>query len=204
MARMTGTERREQLLDTTLQIIARDGFAALSIDAVARAAGITRPVIYGHFTDLSGLLNALLDREQMRAISQLAETIPAAADDRPVLDIATDALRGWLEAVASTPLTWHLVLIPAEGAPRSLHERIERIRAQVRAQLAAVFAAGLAREGVDPETVDLELTAHIAQGASEHAARLVITEPDAYPVERIMALAEQAAGLVMATLRTRT
>ena len=41
----------------------RDGFHAVSIEAVAREAGITRPIVYGHFDDLGGLLEALVERE---------------------------------------------------------------------------------------------------------------------------------------------
>lgn len=197
---MSGEARREQLLDTTRALIAREGFTGVSIDAVAKAAGISRPIVYGHFDDLEGLFNALLDREAGRAIGQLAAVLPSADDPRPVPEIAVDALRGYLEAVAASPLTWHLILMPIEGSPRVLQERVARDRAGVREQLAAVLAEGLRREDIDPAGVDLELAAHIAQGVSEHAARLVITEPDAYPVPRIMALAEQAAGAVLATV----
>jgi hypothetical protein len=93
-------------------------------------------------------------------------------------------------------MTWRLVLVPVEGTPAALQERIGASRAEVRQQLAGVFAAGLRREGIDPTPIDLELCAHVAQGVSEHAARLILTDPDAYPVDRIMALAGQAATLV--------
>lgn len=202
MARMTAEQRREQLLDTTLELISRDGFTGVSIDAIAKAAGITRPIVYGHFHDLPGLLNALLDREHARALEQLAAVLPQASDERPLLEVIADGLRGYLEAVASAPLTWRLTLVPVEGTPASLHERLARDRADVRAQLAAALTAGLRREGVDPELVDIDLVAHVAQGVSEHAARLVLTEPDAYPVERIMALADQAAAVLGAAVRT--
>lgn len=202
MARMTAEQRREQLLDTTLELISRDGFTGVSIDAIAKAAGITRPIVYGHFQDLPGLLNALLDREHARALEQLAAVLPQASDERPLLEVVADGLRGYLEAVASAPLTWRLTLVPVEGTPASLHERLARDRADVRAQLAAALTAGLRREGVDPELVDIDLVAHVAQGVSEHAARLVLTEPDNYPVERIMALADQAAAVLGAAVRT--
>src|SRR6185503_5110357 len=66
--RLPAAERREQLLDVTKGIVTERGFAAVSIEAVARGAGITRPIIYGHFTDLQGLLEALLRRESARAL----------------------------------------------------------------------------------------------------------------------------------------
>ena len=67
--RMQAGERREQLLDATKTIVAERGFHAVSIEAVAREAGITRPIVYGHFRDLPGLLEALVQRETARALS---------------------------------------------------------------------------------------------------------------------------------------
>src|SRR6185503_6723112 len=119
--RMSGPERREQLLDATKAIVVADGFHAVSIEAVARAAGITRPIIYSHFEDLGGLLEALVERESRRALEQL----PHAFDD------LLGALSAYLEAVRKDPDTWRLVLMPQQGAPRLLHERIAAGRAAV-------------------------------------------------------------------------
>src|SRR5215203_4671792 len=105
---MQAGERREQLLDATKRIVAERGFHAVSIEAVARQAGITRPIVYGHFHDLNGLLEALVDREAARALEQLAAVLPH--DDRRAT--LTGALRGYLEAVHSDPSTWRLVLMP--------------------------------------------------------------------------------------------
>ena len=123
---MTGAQRREQLLDATKAIVVADGFHAVSIEAVAREAGITRPIVYGHFEDLGGLLEALVERESMRALAQLPETF----------DDLLAALTAYLEAVRTDPDTWRLVLMPQEGAPRLLHERIAAGRAAVIARLA--------------------------------------------------------------------
>src|SRR5437588_9525846 len=98
-ARMTSAERREQLLDATKQIAFEHGFHAVSIEAVARAAGITRPIVYTHFRDLGGLLDALIERESRRALEQLAAVLPselAGPDPRAAL---IEALRGYLEVV---------------------------------------------------------------------------------------------------------
>src|SRR5438876_389596 len=71
--RMPAAERREQLLDVAKQLVGEQGFHGVSIEAIARRAGVTRPVVYGHFKDLDDLLEALLDREGARALGQLAE-----------------------------------------------------------------------------------------------------------------------------------
>jgi len=165
--RMTGEQRREQLLDATKAIAVEDGFHAVSIEAVARRAGITRPIVYGHFDDLGGLLQALVERETVRALTQL----PDSFED------LLGALTAYLEAVREDPDTWKLVLVPQEGAPRLLHQRIAAGRAAVVQRLA---------QSLDPrELPDPELTAHMLSAYADEAARLTL---QGYEVDRILRL----------------
>ena len=138
---MSAPERREQLLDATKSIALARGFHSVSIEAVAREAGITRPVVYGHFHDLPGLLEALVDREAARSLAQLEIVLDydRAADDQASMLLAS--LRGYLEAVRSDPDTWRLVLMPQEGAPASLRQRIAQGRDAVVARLALAIGA---------------------------------------------------------------
>ena len=195
--RMTGAERREQLLDATKEIVGEQGFHAVSIEAVARGAGITRPVVYGHFSDLGGLLEALVDQESERALGQLAAVLPrdlAAGDPRELL---LGALRGYLEAVQAEPVTWRLVLMPPEGAPAVLRDRIAQGRAAVVEQLAGAMSPGL---GVGRESPDPELTARTLSALADEAARLLLTDPERYPRERLLA----HAGWLLDELRPGT
>jgi AcrR family transcriptional regulator len=185
--RMTAEERREQLLDVTKAIVDERGFHAVSIEAVAREAGITRPVVYGHFADLQALLEALVEREGERALRQLADVLPTdlgAGDTRAKL---LAGLRGYLGAAQADPVTWRLVLMPPEGAPEVLRERVAQGRAAVVATLAAAVGASGApgRESPDPE-----LTARMMSVLSDESARLVLTDPGQFPPERILAHAE--------------
>src|SRR5918999_160147 len=87
-SRMTAAERREQLLDVTKALVAEHGFHGVSIERVAREAGISRPIVYGHFGDLNGLLEALVLRESARALDQLNAFLPGdlgAGDPRALL-----------------------------------------------------------------------------------------------------------------------
>ena len=185
--RMTAEARREQLLDATKAIVAERGFHGVSIEAVAREAGITRPIVYGHFRDLQGLLEALVDREAARALDQLATVLPdvlgSGGDAR---DTLLAALRGYLEAVRSDPATWRLVLMPPEGAPAVLHDRIEHGRAAVLEQLARALGPGLRPGQASP---DPELFARTLSAVSDDGARLLLTDPERYPVERIVRFA---------------
>ena len=87
-ARMTPDQRREQLLDIVLEIIATDGVGAVSIDRVARSVGVSRPVVYGVFADTDDMLRASLDREEQRALAQLAPALTALAGTALVESLA--------------------------------------------------------------------------------------------------------------------
>src|SRR4051795_7862576 len=122
--RLTAEKRREQLLDATKAIVDRAGFHAVSIEAVAREAGITRPIVYSHFHDLPSLLEALVDREGARALAQLATVVPSDLGASDIRELLLAALHAYLRAAQAAPVTWRLVLMPAEGAPAVLRERI--------------------------------------------------------------------------------
>ena len=57
---MPPAQRREQLIDAALQVILDQGYSGVSIEAVAREAGVTRPVVYDHFPTKSALYAEIL------------------------------------------------------------------------------------------------------------------------------------------------
>lgn len=183
-SRLTAAARREQLLDVTKAIVTGRGFHAVSIEAVAREAGISRPVVYGHFGDLTGLLEALVEREGQRALTQLATVLPsdlAGGDPRSQL---LEALGSYLAAAEADPDTWRLVLMPPEGAPAVLRERIAEGRTAVVAQMALAVQAGF---GPGRESPDPEMTARTISAIGDESVRLLLTDPVAFPAERLLA-----------------
>lgn len=108
--------RRRELLDAALDVITEDGFDALSVEAVARRAGVTRPVIYDLFGDLDTLLIALLDREEEAALRPMLEIVGAdPGDDVDPEAFLYDAVLTFLQAIHESPRTWRLVLMPPQG-----------------------------------------------------------------------------------------
>lgn len=182
---MRSADRREQLLDTTLDLVVDRGFHTLTIEAVAHAAGVTRPIVYKQFSDLSGLVDALIDREEDRALAQLARAIPNVPGDRDPDDLLVAGLRLYLEAVREAPKTWRLILLPPEGVPSSIAERTNRTRANVLRQLERLVAWGIERRG-GPHDLDSELFARLILELAEDSARLVLTQPKKFPVDRIV------------------
>src|ERR1700744_53823 len=74
--RMPPEKRREQLIDAALSVIVEQGYEGVSIESIARVAGVTGPVIYDHFSNLGRLLEALIEREEAYALAQLDDVVP--------------------------------------------------------------------------------------------------------------------------------
>lgn len=176
-ARMPADARREQLLDAALQIIARDGYSAVSIESIAREADVTRPVVYNVFADLDELLGTLLDRQERRALDQLLATI-AGPDD--LSDIA-----GWLRGVvqdlvtmvAGDPLTWRPIFLTFAGTPPVVRRRIERARTTVRERIEQLVTIGLALQPSRAE-VDARVVAHLLVAVGEYFGRAILEDPE--------------------------
>lgn len=189
-ARMSAAERREQLLDVTRRLAWERGFHRISIEAVARAAGISRPIVYGHFGDLARLLDAVVDREGERAKTQLAALLPEDLSSDPKEQLV-GALGAFLEAVQAEPVRWSLILMPPEGAPEVLRERFEHERSAVTGQLAAVVGPAL-EAPPEARVPEPELLARSLQALAEELARALLSDPDRYSVERMLGYARWA------------
>src|SRR5258705_4652305 len=66
--RMTGKERRQQLLDVGRRLFAERGFEGTSIEEIAAQAGVSKPVVYEHFGGKEGLYAVVVDREVERLL----------------------------------------------------------------------------------------------------------------------------------------
>jgi AcrR family transcriptional regulator len=184
--RLTGAERREQILDATKAIAVERGFHAISIEAVCRAAGITRPIVYGH---LGGLLGTLVEREAGRGMEQLAAILPAVLGEGEPRQRLLVALEAYLRTVVEDPATWRLLLMPPEGTPEQLREGIASGREAVVALLTDAVADGFAPDGEPP---DPALVARWMSTIADESARLILTRPDEFSVERAIATARWA------------
>jgi AcrR family transcriptional regulator len=192
-ARGPAEVRREQLLDAALLIIVRDGYDAISIDAIAKEVGVTRPVVYGVFGDLRDLLGTLLDRQQARALAQLAVALPAQPDLSDPDRLVAETARRMIEVVRADPMTWQPILLAPHGMPESVRRRIEVDRANFTIQLTGLLELGLALRG--GPVLDAEVVAHAIVAVLEHFGRILLAEPDKFDTDRLVAT---IAGLLRA------
>jgi AcrR family transcriptional regulator len=194
-ARVPIEERREQLLDAALEVISDRGYGRVSIDAIAKRAKVTRPVVYGAFGDLDGLLFALLERQATRALAKLLSALepPEGVDD------PSEALRATIgrlvDVVKDDPEAWRPILIPFDGTPEPVRARIAKDRERVRGRVEELLLAGIPAE--DRAGVDSEVLSHAAIGIAEHFGRILIEDPDRFSSERLAATAEATLTAVM-------
>jgi AcrR family transcriptional regulator len=180
---MPPAERREQLIDAALAVILEQGYSGVSIEAIAREAGVTRPVVYDHFPNLGRLLHALVEREESISLRQLEEVVPGDPGDREPIDLLAEGVKGFLEAVAARPATWRIILLPPEGTPQVVRDHIETNRARTQARIAKLVRWAVKRPEI-PDDLDVELTARAIRVLGEDAGRTLLTDPESYSPER--------------------
>lgn len=94
--RMTGKERREQLLDIGRTLFADKGFEGTSVEEIAARAGVSKPVVYEHFGGKEGLYAVVVDRE-MRQLLDMVTSALTAGHPRELLEQAAFALLDYIE-----------------------------------------------------------------------------------------------------------
>jgi AcrR family transcriptional regulator len=194
--RLPPAQRREQLIDAALSVIVQQGYSGVSIEAIARAAGVTRPVIYDHFPNLGRLLHALIEREEHYSLAQLEEVVPEDPGDGSAVDVLAGGVKRFLDAVVNRPATWRIILLPLEGTPELVREHVERNRALVIERIEQLVRWAIAR-GQLPADLDVELTARAIHDLGEQAGRMVLTDPERYSPERYEAFAVSVMRLVL-------
>jgi AcrR family transcriptional regulator len=94
--RMTGKERREQLLDVGRSLFAERGFDGTSVEEIAARAGVSKPVVYEHFGGKEGLYAVVVDREVQRLLDTFTNALTGDSP-RVLLEQATLGLLTYVE-----------------------------------------------------------------------------------------------------------
>ena len=97
-ARMTGKERREQLLDVGRSLFAEKGFDATSVEEIAAKAGVSKPVVYEHFGGKEGLYAVVVDREMQALLDAITGALASQGHPRALLERAAFALLDYVES----------------------------------------------------------------------------------------------------------
>jgi AcrR family transcriptional regulator len=186
--RLPASERRSQLLEVALGEFAAHGYHLTSMNQVAEAAGVTKPVLYQHFRSKKALYRELLEDVSTRLADAIAEATRAAEGPRQQVEAG---LRSYFAYVTEHRAA---ATILYGGGDRRDGEFADAIR-RVEETIVELITPLIRVEGLDDE--GRRLLAHGVVGLTEGTSRHWVAsgyEPD--PDELAARVAELAwAGL---------
>ena len=94
--RLSAPARREQLLDVALEVFAGQGFHGTSMNDIADAAGVTKPVLYQHFDSKRDLYLALLEAVGNQLIGAIGKATGEAPDGKAQTEAGILAYFRWV------------------------------------------------------------------------------------------------------------
>jgi AcrR family transcriptional regulator len=176
-----GPERRRPLvLDAAFNLFLERGYEGTSMEAIAAAAGVTKPVVYACFAGKEELFEALLRREEERVLAAIQAILPASAEVDDPEPLLIDGLTAFLQAVADSPDAYRIIFL-GEGATTAIAQRIRRAR---EAQVEAV--AALSRDWLQRRDTSIDvdasarLFATVVVGLAESGARVMLSDPETW------------------------
>jgi AcrR family transcriptional regulator len=192
--RLPPEQRREQLLDAAMIVLGGCQLHELSMEAVAEAAGVGKPVLYTVFRTRTELVSALLRREHRRGLEQVLAGMPDDLTEPGPTGAYAATVSAFLRVVLANPARWRLILTVPDSAPREYRDELRRARSSILAKAEQLAKAGMA---VDPQLADLDpvLLGHTMLSFAEMLGRLAVNDPDTYPRERLEQFAVAALGL---------
>ncbi|MFG2005427.1 TetR/AcrR family transcriptional regulator [Spirillospora sp. NPDC048911] len=165
------------LLDAARSLVAEEGIEALSLAALARRVGLSRPSLYEYFRSKDDLVAAIVEDELPRWASLVDQALAGPPDlaakveayVRVQLEVMTDGRHA-----AAVALVEHALAEPAQpgAAERGSGAEARRIR-DGHAQLLRPLVTALGEAGIPGP----ELRAHLIQGIVDAAAKFVAERP---------------------------
>ena len=186
--RLPATARREQILDVALDVFATNGFHGASMNDIAIAAGVTKPVLYQHFDSKRDLYKALLDEVGARLLDAIAKATANATDGKSTTELGFRAYFRW---VAEDHDGFKLLF----GGGTSNDDEFAVAIAKVTAEAANAVAPLIAVDIVESRRKTL---AHALVGLAEGASRRLVDLGDEFDPD---AIAKDVSDLAWAGLR---
>ncbi|TVR25450.1 MAG: TetR/AcrR family transcriptional regulator [Ilumatobacter sp.] len=162
--RLSATARREQVLDVALEVMGRAGYHGASMNDIAEAAGVTKPVLYQHFDSKRELFLALLDEVGNRLLSAIANATAEAPDGKSKTERGFRAYFHW---VANDHDAFMLLFGGGARRDDEFREAVRRITDHAASAIAPLIA-------VDIDDEERRTIAHALVGLAEGASRRLV------------------------------
>jgi AcrR family transcriptional regulator len=126
--RMRAPERREQLLQVARKVFAKGGYQTVTMDDVARGAGVTKPILYDHFPSKRDLYRGLLEADLAALQTKIAEALESSKGNRERIRASFQA---YFDFVDEEGEGFRLLMKEAVGAEEEFRELIGEFRETV-------------------------------------------------------------------------
>jgi AcrR family transcriptional regulator len=186
--RLPATARREQLLEVAVGVFARQGYHSTSMNDVAEAAGVTKPVLYQHFDSKHDLYLALLEDVGHRLLDRIAKATSEATDGRSQTE---QGFRSYFRWVAEDHEAFMLLFGSGSRRDEEFAAAVRKVTDEVANAIAPLIAAD-----IDPE--HRRTLAHAIVGMAEGASRRLVDAGTGFDPDE---LADQVGALAWAGLR---
>lgn len=168
--RLSPSARREQLLDVAEQLFVEQGFAATTMEDIARAAGVTRPIPYNHFESKEGVYVACVRRAREQYDAELMPKIDPTTHPRDQLAAGADAFFEMLERDQGR---WLLLFGSNAVLPGTHSDEL----ADLRFGTIAAIEALLRNAGPKAPAARVAAAAHAVSGVGERLGHWWLREP---------------------------
>lgn len=172
-----GPERRRPLiLDAALEVYVERGYKGTSMQAVADAAGVTKPVVYECFRNKDELLLALLDREEQRLLAAVSDSFLTNTVSDNLEAVLAAGLTAFLAGARQAPNSWRVVFDSGWGSGSAVAERVRRGREMAVGQLRELVRQHMVAGGIDDIERKAPVVAELIASVSESCARMLVVE----------------------------
>jgi AcrR family transcriptional regulator len=147
--RLSGTERRAQLIDVGRAAFAKRGYEAASMEEIADRAKVSKPILYEHFGGKEGLYAVIVDREMDYVVRRIVEAI-ASGSPRERVERASLA---FLTYVKDHPDGFAVL---SQDSPLSATRgRLSSLLNDLAERVGDVFASAFKDAGYDPRAAPI-------------------------------------------------
>ncbi|MPZ67363.1 MAG: TetR family transcriptional regulator [Pseudonocardiaceae bacterium] len=168
--------RRPMILDAALQVYVEQGYRGTSMQAVADAAGVTKPVVYECYRNKDELLLALLDREERRLLDAITDALPTNPASDNVEAVLAAGLTAFLTAAGKATNSWRVVFESRRGSDSVVAVRVGRSRAMILGQVQDLVRMYMAVNQVDDAERKVPVIAELLATVAESCARMLVLE----------------------------
>lgn len=166
--RLPRAVREQQMLDAAVQMFSVNGYHETSMDSIAAAACISKPMLYLYYGSKEELFGACLNRELTRFIEALRAGSDPAQSPREVL---SNTVVSFLRYVDTNRASWIVMYAQATSSSAFAHTMREG-RERITDMVAELLRAGTRNAGPD---TDFDMVAGALVGAGEAVATRVST-----------------------------